>query len=97
MRLRFAIHGFACLHSPPEGRNDKLAFLLFLAATVVAVKRRARLLRASVATRGNDMRLGGNEAPPAVISVYLGETIDEVMSQIFVLYLQKEGNSTNGC
>lgn len=70
------------LHAPPDELEETLQFLVVLAATVVAIKRRARLLRASVATRSNDQRLGGNEAPPAVISVYLGETLRKATEAI---------------
>lgn len=70
------------LHAPPEEVEETLEFLVVLTATVVAIKRRARLLRASVATRSNDLRLGGNEAPPAVISVYLGETLRKATEEI---------------
>lgn len=56
----------------PEG---SARFLLFLAAVVEAVDRRAGLLRASAATAGNDRRLGGHEAPPSVISIFLGDRL----------------------
>lgn len=78
------------VHAPPESPRQRLTFLVMLAATVVGIKRRARLLRASVATRSNDQRLGGNEAPPAVISVYLGETIQHVIDEL----LEKRADKT---
>jgi len=60
--------------------NDR--FLAFLAATVLGVHRNAALLRASIASHGNDFRLGANEAPPAIISVFLGEQLTQVCEAI---------------
>lgn len=70
------------LHAPPDDPRQRLTFLVTLVATVAGIRRRARLLRASVATRSNDQRLGGNEAPPAIISVYLGEMLRQVSDQL---------------
>ena len=58
------------------------AFLLFLAAILRAVDEHADLLRESAADVGNDQRLGGHEAPPAVISVFLGEQLEDVLEQL---------------
>jgi glutamine synthetase len=74
-----------------EGRNllepgatpeRNLQFLVFLTATLKAVHRRAGLLRAGIASAGNDHRLGANEAPPAIISVFLGEQLTRVLDSI---------------
>lgn len=80
------------LHEPPEDPRQRLTFLVVLAATVAGIKRRARLLRASVATRSNDQRLGGNEAPPSVISVYLGETLRTVAEDLIAQRSSPNGN-----
>lgn len=63
----------------PEENNQ---FLLFLAAVLKAVDDYAEILRLSVATAGNDRRLGGNEAPPAIVSVYLGHHLNKVVDSI---------------
>jgi glutamine synthetase len=55
-------------------------FLLFLTAVIRAVDEYQDLLRVSVASAGNDHRLGANEAPPAVISIYLGNEITEIVN-----------------
>ena len=57
-------------------------FLLFLAAVVWAVDEYAPLLRASISGAGNDCRLGGNEAPPAIISIFLGDFLTDVLNEI---------------
>ena len=58
---------------------EETRFLLFVTAFIAAVDRYAELLRVSVATAGNDHRLGANEAPPAILSVYLGEYYEELI------------------
>jgi glutamine synthetase len=74
--------------SDSEGRNllepgdtpqENLQFLVFLSATLKGVHRRAGLLRAAIASSGNDHRLGANEAPPAIITVFLGEQLTRVL------------------
>ena len=65
--------------SSPAGNN---LFLLFLSATIAAVDDYQELLRASVASASNDLRLGSHEAPPAIISIYLGEELTEILSSI---------------
>jgi len=70
------------LLEPGATPEKNLQFLLFLIATVQAVQRRAGLLRAAIASAGNDHRLGANEAPPAIISVFLGETLSRVLDGI---------------
>ena len=70
------------LLNPGETPHDNLQFLVFLFAVIRAVDNYAGLLRASVANAGNDHRLGANEAPPAIISIFLGEQLTEVYEQI---------------
>ncbi len=70
------------LLKPGKEPNKNLQFLLFLTAVISAVDDHALLLRESASTPGNDNRLGGNEAPPSVISVFLGEQLDDIIRQI---------------
>ena len=70
------------LLSPGETPYENAQFLLFLCAVLKAVDDHQDLLRLSVATAGNDHRLGANEAPPAVISVFLGDELSAVMEAI---------------
>jgi glutamine synthetase len=70
------------LLEPGDTPHDNLQFLVFLTATLRAVHRRAGLLRAAIASSGNDHRLGANEAPPAIISVFLGEQLTRVLDAI---------------
>ena len=70
----------ANLLSPGTAPQDDVRFLLFLCAVVRAVDKYQDLLRLSVATASNDHRLGGNEAPPAVISMFIGEDLAAVLS-----------------
>ena len=70
------------LLNPGKTPQDNIQFLVFLIATVRAVYRHADILRASVATYGNDHRLGANEAPPAIISVFLGEKLTQILENI---------------
>ena len=70
------------LLSPGETPHENAQFLLFLVAVIQAVDDYQGLLRASVATAGNDHRLGGNEAPPAVISIFLGDELTAVLDAI---------------
>jgi len=67
---------------PGKSPTENMQFLTFLAAVIKAVDDYPELLRLSVATAGNDHRLGGNEAPPAVVSVFLGEELDAVVNSI---------------
>ncbi|MEY3964273.1 MAG: hypothetical protein RLZZ106_1528 [Cyanobacteriota bacterium] len=75
-----ATHGN--LLDPGNTPHDNLQFLLFCAAVIRGVHRFGPLLRSVVATAGNDHRLGANEAPPAIMSVYLGSQLEEVFNQI---------------
>ena len=70
------------LFKPGKKPIENKQFLLFLAAVIKAVDEYAELLRVAVATAGNDHRLGANEAPPAIVSIYLGEQLTEVISAI---------------
>ncbi len=67
------------LLEPGANPSENLQFLVFLAALIAAVDRHADLLRVSVSSAGNDHRLGANEAPPAIVSVFLGDELDEVV------------------
>ena len=70
------------LLEPGETPEKNARFLTFLCAVVEAVDEYQALLRCSVASAGNDHRLGGHEAPPAVVSIYLGQELTEVLSAI---------------
>jgi glutamine synthetase len=70
------------LLDPGETPHDNAQFLVFCAAVIRAVYKYQGLLRAVVATAGNDHRLGANEAPPAIISIFLGDQLTDVFQQI---------------
>ncbi len=70
------------LFKPGKHPEDNLQFLLFLTAVIKAVDEYQDLLRLSVATAGNDHRLGGDEAPPAIISMFLGDDLEAVIEAI---------------
>lgn len=70
------------LLDPGDNPHDNLQFLFFCAAVIKAVHRHQDLLRVSVATAANDHRLGANEAPPAIISIFLGDQLEDVFNQI---------------
>ncbi|HZG41468.1 MAG TPA: glutamine synthetase III, partial [Longimicrobium sp.] len=72
----------ANLLEPGETPHDNMQFLFFCTAVLRAVDRHQDLIRASVAHAGNDHRLGANEAPPAIISVFLGDQLADVFEQI---------------
>lgn len=67
---------------PSGSPQDNLIFLLSLGAILLGVAKYGGLLRAAVADAGNDHRLGANEAPPAIMSIYLGEYLDDLLNQI---------------
>ena len=75
------------LFQPTSSARENLMFLVFLIATIKAVHDHADLLRAAIASAGNDYRLGANEAPPAIISVFLGSTLSGVLDE-----LERNGN-----
>ncbi len=70
------------LLDPGDTPNENIQFLLVLACIMKAVDTHADLLRQSAADVGNDHRLGANEAPPAIISIFLGEQLEDVVSQL---------------
>ncbi len=72
----------ANLLEPGDTPSENAQFLLFLAAVIRAVDVHQDLLRISVATAGNDHRLGANEAPPAVVSMFLGDELNEIIDSI---------------
>ncbi len=75
------------LYAPSSSARDNLLFLTFFVTTIKAVHEHADLLRASIATPGNDFRLGANEAPPAIMSVFIGSQMTAVLDE-----LEKKGN-----
>ncbi len=70
------------LLKPGKTPHQNLRFLIFLAAVLQAVHKHAGLLRAGIATAGNEHRLGANEAPPAIISVFMGATLTQMIEDI---------------
>jgi len=70
------------LLNPRDEAHTNMQFLVFLCAVIRAVDKHCGLLRASIATLGNDHRLGGHEAPPAIISIFLGEMLEDIINQI---------------
>lgn len=75
------------LYAPSSSARDNLLFLTFFVTTIKAVHANADLLRASIATEANDFRLGANEAPPAIMSVFIGSQMSAVLDE-----LDKKGN-----
>ncbi len=70
------------LHEPGDNPHDNMEFLFFCTAVLKAVERHQDLLRIAVSHAANDHRLGANEAPPAIISVFLGDQLQDVFEQI---------------
>ena len=70
------------LLNPGATPHDNIQFLVFCAAVLRAVDRFQGLLRASIASAGNDHRLGANEAPPAILSIFLGDMLTDIFAQI---------------
>src|SRR5262249_16035669 len=70
------------LLNPGDNPHDNAQFLVFCVAVIRAVAKYPELLRVSVASAGNDHRLGANEAPPAIISIFLGDQLQDVMDQL---------------
>ena len=70
------------LLDPGKNPGENTPFLVFLMAVIAAVDEYAPLLRLSVASAGNDHRLGGNEAPPAIISIFVGDELSEVLKGV---------------
>ncbi len=75
------------LYQPTSSARDNLMFLTFFVTTIKAVHEYADLLRSSIATPGNDFRLGANEAPPAIMSVFIGSQMSAVLDE-----LESKGN-----
>ena len=72
----------ANLLDPQDDTHTNMQFLVFLCAVIRAVDIHADLLRASIASAGNDHRLGANEAPPAIISIFLGDMLQDILDQV---------------
>jgi glutamine synthetase len=70
------------LLEPGKSPHENVTFLVFLSAVIKAIDEHADLLRVSAATPGNDHRLGANEAPPAIVSMFLGEQLTDILDQI---------------
>jgi glutamine synthetase len=70
------------LLKPGDTPHDNAQFLVFLAATIRAVSKHGDLLRVAIASASNDHRLGANEAPPAIISVFLGDMLQDIVEQV---------------
>ncbi|BDD09977.1 glutamine synthetase [Fulvitalea axinellae] len=70
------------LFQPSSSARDNLQFLVFFVNTIMAVYEHAALLRASIASAGNDHRLGANEAPPAIVSVFIGSELSAVLDEL---------------
>ena len=70
------------LYQPSSSARDNLQFLTFFVCTIKAVHQYADILRASIASSGNDFRLGANEAPPAIISVFIGSQMSAVLDEL---------------
>ncbi|MCL4221622.1 MAG: glutamine synthetase III [Phycisphaerales bacterium] len=70
------------LLDPRDETHTNMQFLVFLCAVIQAVSRHADLLRASIASAANDHRLGANEAPPAIMSVFLGDMLTDIIEQL---------------
>ena len=70
------------LLDPQDETHTNLQFLVFLCAVIRAIDLHADLLRASIASAGNDHRLGANEAPPAIISIFVGDMLRDILEQV---------------
>lgn len=83
------------LLEPGKSPQDNLQFLIFLCAIIKAVDEYADLLRISISSHGNDLRLGAQEAPPTIISIYLGEEITDILESIEngEIYTKKKKNN----
>jgi glutamine synthetase len=78
------------LLAPGKTPKNNLMFLAFFVNTIKAVHEHADLLRASIASVSNDHRLGANEAPPAIISIFLGQQLDEILDEIETARISKK-------
>jgi len=84
------------LLSPGKAPKDNLQFLTFFVNVIKAVHDHADLLRATIATAGNDHRLGANEAPPAIMSIFIGEQLTHVLEEIEKPSSGKKEKETGG-
>lgn len=75
---------------PKDDINDKVIFAIFMVATVCAVNKYSSLLRVSSSSVRNDLRLGGDEAPPSIVSVYLGNQIENVLYSILDMEIKND-------
>lgn len=82
------------LLDPGKTPRENLRFLLFLVGVLKGVHRHSGLMRAAIASSGNDHRLGANEAPPAIISVFLGNQLSNILDQIEQGIASSEGTET---
>ena len=78
------------LLAPGKTPKNNLMFLAFFVNTIKAVHEHADLLRASIASVSNDHRLGANEAPPAIISIFLGQQLDEILDEVETARVSKK-------
>lgn len=86
------------LFDPGKTPHENLQFLFFLSAVIKAVDENALLLRLSASNPGNDHRLGGHEAPPAIVSIFLGDQLEDIVNQIIengVAKTSKQGGTLN--
>ncbi|MEJ5995191.1 glutamine synthetase III [Pedobacter sp. Du54] len=84
------------LLAPGKTPKNNLMFLAFFVNTIKAVHEHADLLRASITSVSNDHRLGANEAPPAIISIFLGQQLDEILEEIEHSRISKKIKEDNG-
>ncbi|MCR4842160.1 MAG: glutamine synthetase III [Eubacterium sp.] len=86
------------LLNPGKNPDENTKFLVFLIAVITAVDEYADILRQSVASPGNDHRLGGNEAPPAIISIFVGDELADVLDSIAggTVFVKKEKQEMGG-
>lgn len=82
------------LFDPDTLNENNLSFLVYLMAMIEGVDKYAPLLRATTATPGNDHRLGGHEAPPAIISIFLGEQLENLLENIEDLKFDKQSGTS---
>ncbi|MDP1835900.1 MAG: glutamine synthetase III [Chlamydiales bacterium] len=84
------------LLNPTDTPENNWHFLVMLAAVLTAVHRHSALLRCSVGSASNDLRLGGHEAPPAIMSIYLGEVLESVVDDVIAGRGQKSDRKKDG-
>ncbi|MBS9776209.1 MAG: glutamine synthetase III, partial [Fusobacterium sp.] len=83
------------LYDPETLSENNFGFLVYLMAMIEAVDKYSSALRATTATSGNDHRLGGHEAPPAIISVFIGEQLENILANIENINFDGASSSTN--